>query len=177
MASHGFGRAFNLNNDIKPLQSLPTTVQRRKDKLPKTPTSKAAPESTKTPYTSDDTYNDKPDTPKMTRKPQPQPQAPIPSLIDTLIAQNQRAEESSKRAKKSNRQIMQALMQTIERLTQSQPQPQLPSQPQPTQPIYLPPQPIANVYETTIQQTKQLSEKSKLVRPSYVKVRLANSRD
>jgi cytochrome c oxidase assembly protein Cox11 len=32
-------------------------------------------------------------------------------------------------------------------------------------------------YETTIQQTKQLSEKSKLVRPTYVKVRFANSRD
>jgi hypothetical protein len=78
---------------------------------------------------------------------------------------------------------MQALMQTMERLAQPQPlpqfpsQPQLPSQPQPTLPTYLPPQPIANLYETTFQQTKQLSEKSKLVRPSYVKVRLANSRD
>jgi hypothetical protein len=78
---------------------------------------------------------------------------------------------------------MQTLMQTMERLAQSQPlpqfpsQPQLPSQPQPTLSTYLPPQPIANPYETIIQQTKQLSEKSKLVRPSYVKVRLANSRD
>jgi hypothetical protein len=88
MASHGFGRAFGLNDDVEPLQSLPAIVQRKKDKLPRTPTSKTAPESTETPYTSDDTYNDEPDTPKMTRKPQPQPQAPMPSLIDTLIAQN-----------------------------------------------------------------------------------------
>jgi hypothetical protein len=129
MASHEFGRAFGINNDVKSLQSLPATVQRRKDKLPRTPTSRAAPESTKTPYTSDDTYNDEPDTPTMTRKQrsqpsQPQPsQAPMPSLIDTLIAQNQRAEESSKRAEESNRQMMQALMHTMERLAQSQPQP------------------------------------------------------
>jgi hypothetical protein len=151
MASHEFGGVFGLN--AEPLQSLPATVQRRKDKLPRTPTSTAAPESTETPYTSDDTYNDEPDTPTMTRKqrsqPQPQPQAPTPSLIDTLIAQNQRAEESSRRAEESNRQMMQALMHTIERLAPSQPQPQLPSQPQP-QPTYLPPQPIANLYETTI---------------------------
>jgi hypothetical protein len=124
MASHRFGRAFGLNNDIEPLQSLPATVQRKKDKLPRTPTSTAVPESTETPYTSDDTYNDEPNTPTMTRKQQAQPQppqAPMPSLIDTLIAQNQRAEELSKRAEESNRQMMQALMHTMERLTQSQP--------------------------------------------------------
>ena len=79
MASHGFGRVFGLDDNVKPLQSLFTTVQRRKDKLPKTPISTAVPESTETPYTSDDTYNDEPDTPTMTRKqqsqyqPQPQP--------------------------------------------------------------------------------------------------------
>jgi hypothetical protein len=72
MASHGFGRAFGLN-DNKPLQSLPAIVQRKKDKLPKTPISTAVPESTETPYTSDNTYNDEPDTLTMTRKPQPQP--------------------------------------------------------------------------------------------------------
>ena len=71
MTSHGFGRVFGLNND-KPLQSLPATVQRRKDKLPRTPTSIAVPESIETPYTSDDTYNDEPDTPTMTRKQQSQ---------------------------------------------------------------------------------------------------------
>ena len=90
MVSHEFGGVFGLNDE--PLQSLPVTVQRRKEKLPRTPTLTAAPESTETPYTSDDTYNDEPDTPTMTRKqqsqPQPQPQAPMPSLIDTLIAQN-----------------------------------------------------------------------------------------
>jgi hypothetical protein len=69
-------------------------------------------------------------------------------------------------------------MQTMERLAQPQPLPQLPFQPQPTfLPTSLPSQPNANLYETTIQQTKQLREKSKLVRPTYVKVRFANSRD
>jgi hypothetical protein len=68
MASHGFGRVFGLDNDIKLLQSLPATVQRRKDKLPKTPIFTVVPESTETPYTSDDTYNDELDTPTMTRK-------------------------------------------------------------------------------------------------------------
>jgi hypothetical protein len=68
MASHGFGRVFGLNNDIKPLQSLPAIVQRKKDKLPRTPISTAVPESTETSYTSDDIYNDEPDTPTMTRK-------------------------------------------------------------------------------------------------------------
>jgi hypothetical protein len=68
MASHGFGRVFGLDNDIKPLQSLPVTVQRRKDKLPRTPISIIVSESTEIPYTSDDTYNDEPDTPIMTRK-------------------------------------------------------------------------------------------------------------
>ena len=91
MASYEFGRAFGINDDVKPLQSLPATVQRRKDKLSKTPISRTAPESTETSYTSDDTYNDKPDTPTITRKQQAQPQlsqTPMPSLIDTLIAQN-----------------------------------------------------------------------------------------
>jgi hypothetical protein len=68
MASHEFGRAFGFNNNINLLQSLPVTVQRRKDKFPKTPISIATPESTKTPYTSDNTYNNESDTPTMTRK-------------------------------------------------------------------------------------------------------------
>jgi hypothetical protein len=67
MASHGFGRAFSLNDD-KPLQSLPAIIQRRKNKLLRTPISIAASESTETSYISDDIYNDKPDTPTMTRK-------------------------------------------------------------------------------------------------------------
>jgi hypothetical protein len=67
MASYEFGGVFGLN-DYEPLQSLPAIVQRRKDKLPRTPIFIAVPELTETPYTSDDTYNDKPDTPTMTRK-------------------------------------------------------------------------------------------------------------
>jgi hypothetical protein len=74
MASHEFGGIFGLN-DYELLQSLPATVQRRKDKLPRTPTSTAAPESTEIPYTSDDTYNDEPDTPTITRKQRSQPQS------------------------------------------------------------------------------------------------------
>jgi hypothetical protein len=73
MASHEFGRAFGLNNNIKPLQSLPAIVQRRKDKFLRTPIFTVVPESTETPYTSDDTYNDEPDTPTMTRKQRSQP--------------------------------------------------------------------------------------------------------
>jgi hypothetical protein len=95
MASHGFGRAFGINDDVKPLQSLPTIVQRKKDKLPRTPTSITAPESTETLYTSDDTYENKPSTPTIIRKQQSQPKSqPRPLrvltllLIDTLIAQN-----------------------------------------------------------------------------------------
>jgi hypothetical protein len=93
MASHEFGGVFGLNDD-ESLQSLPVTVQRRKEKLLRTSiTSTAAPESTEIPYASDDTYNDEPDTPTMTRKQQSQSQsqphqAPMLSLIDTLIAQN-----------------------------------------------------------------------------------------
>jgi hypothetical protein len=68
MASHGFGRVFGLDDDIEPLQSLPVTVQRRKDKLPKTPISIVVPELTETSYTSDDIYNDEPDTSTITRK-------------------------------------------------------------------------------------------------------------
>jgi hypothetical protein len=68
MASHGFGRVFGLNDNVKLLQSLPIIVQRRKDKLPKTPISTAVPESTEISYTSDDIYNNEPDTPTITRK-------------------------------------------------------------------------------------------------------------
>ena len=67
----------------------------------------------------------------------------------------------------SNRQMMQAFMQTMERLA-----PSLQASPSPP-----PPQSIANPYDSTKQQVKQLSEKSKLVRPTYVKVKFANSHD
>jgi hypothetical protein len=67
MASYEFGGVFNLNDD-KLLQFLPAIVQRRKEKLPKTPISKAAPESTEISYISDDTYNDEPDMSTITKK-------------------------------------------------------------------------------------------------------------
>jgi hypothetical protein len=67
----------------------------------------------------------------------------------------------------TNMQIMQTFMQTIERMTPSR-------QASPSPP---PPQSIANPYDNTKQQVKQLSEKSKLVRPTYIKVKLANSHD
>jgi hypothetical protein len=69
MASYEFGGVFSLNDDVKPLQSLSAIIQRRKGKLLRTPISIAAPESTEILYTSDDTYNDEPNTPTMTRKP------------------------------------------------------------------------------------------------------------
>jgi hypothetical protein len=68
MVFHGFGRVFGLDDDVELLQFLPAIVQRRKDKLPRTPTSTAVPESIEIPYTSDDIYNDELDTPTMTRK-------------------------------------------------------------------------------------------------------------
>jgi len=60
---------------------------------------------------------------------------------------------------------MQTFMQIMERMTSSR------------QPSSSLPQPIANPHDTAIRQAKQLSEKSKLVRPTYVKIKLANSQD
>ena len=123
---------------------------------------------TDTPDTDEDAHENEHTTPTPIRKrpsadthaqheriPQP-PRASSPSLMDTLIAQNMQTMES-------NRQMMQAFMHTMERLTPSRPS--------------SPPQPIANPYDDTRQQIKQLNETSKLVRPTYVKVKLANSRD
>ena len=62
---------------------------------------------------------------------------------------------------------MQAFMQTMERMAPSR-------RASPSPPS---PQPIANPYDDTRQQIKELNETSKLVRPTYVKVKLANSRD
>jgi hypothetical protein len=45
------------------------------------------------------------------------------------------------------------------------------------QPLPSLPQSIANPHDTAIRQTKQLNEKSKLVRFIYVKIKLANSQD
>ena len=68
----------------------------------------------------------------------------------------------------ANMQMMQTFMQTMERMAPSRR----------ALPSLLPfPQPIANPYDDTRQQIKKLNETSKLVRPTYVKVKLANSRD
>jgi hypothetical protein len=80
--------------------------------------------------------------------------------MDTLIAQNMQTMES-------NRQMMQAFIQIIKRMAPSR-------RASPSPP---PPQSIANPYDDTRQQIKELNETSKLVRPTYVKVKLANSRD
>jgi hypothetical protein len=82
--------------------------------------------------------------------------------MDALIAQNMQTMES-------NRQIMQAFMQTMERIIFSR-------RASPS-PLSLPPQPIANPYDNIRQQIKELNETSKLVRPIYIKVKLTNSRD
>jgi hypothetical protein len=67
----------------------------------------------------------------------------------------------------ANMQMMQTFIQTMERMAPSQRA--SPSSPHP--------QPIANPYDDARQQIKELNETSKLVRPTYVKVKLANNRD
>ena len=156
----------------------PPTITRRSGKILRSPIPQLTePQSmpqpteppTDTPHdTDEDTYdNEQHTTPTPIRKrpsadtriPQP-PRASSPLLIDALIAQNMQIIES-------NRQMLQAFMQTMKRMAPSRRA--LPSP--------LPPQPIANPYDDTRQQIKELNETSKLVRPIYVKVKLANSRD
>jgi hypothetical protein len=99
------------------------------------------------------------------RIPQSQPEPPrasSPSLMDALIAQNIQTMES-------NRQMMQAFMQTMERLA--------PSRQASSSPPYPPPQSTANPYDSTKQQIKQLSEKSKLIRPTYANVVVRGAED
>jgi hypothetical protein len=189
MVPREFSRAFSFDNqhthNKEAIASPPLTITRRSGKIPRSP----IPQSTKpqsmpqptepptdTPHdTDEDTYdNEQHTTPTLIRKrpsadtraqperiPQP-PRASSPSLMDTLIAQNMQTMES-------NRQMMQAFMQTMERM--------VPSRRASPSPSSLPPQPIANPYDDTKQQIKELNETSKLVRPIYVKVKLANSRD
>ena len=190
MDQQDFGRAFGFNEEAL-ISPPPTTItSRRKGKIPRSPIPQPMLQSTEQPTepptdtpseTDEDTYDDdEQGTPTPIRK-RPSANTRIPdtetsttSLIDALIAQNQRAEESNRqmmaqnqRTEESNKQMIQSLMQTISHLTTSRSTSRPPS----------PTQPIANSYDPTIQQIKQLSEKSKLVRPMYVKVRLAKSRD
>ena len=162
MDQQDFGRAFGFNEEA--LTSPPPTAitTRRKGKIPRSPIPQSMPQSTEQPTeppptdtpddeTDEDTYEDEQGTPTPIRKrPSTDTRAPrerIPqtetststssSLIDTLIAQNLRAEESNRRAEEANRQMMQAFMHTMERLAPSRP-------PSPTQPN-------ANTHDPTIQ--------------------------
>ena len=184
-----FGRAFGFNEETFTSPSLTSITTRRKDKLPRSPITQSIlqllPQSneqpteppTDTPSESDEDIYDNEHTPTPIRiqpsadtraqheRRSQSPGASAPPWMDTLIAQNAQNMES-------NRQMMQAFMYTIERLVPSRQSSPTPSpQPQP------PPQPIANPYDETKQQIRQLNETSKLVRPTYVKVRLASSRD
>ena len=183
MDQQDFGRAFDFNKEALTSPPPTTITSRRKGKIPRSPIPQSTEPPTDTPSeTDEDTYDDdEQGTPTPIRK-RPSANTRIPdtetsttsSLIDALIAQNQRAEESNRqmmaqnqRTEESNKQMIQSLMQTISHLTTSRSTSRPPS----------PTQPIANPYDPTIQQIKQLSEKSKLVRSMYVKVRLTKSRD
>jgi hypothetical protein len=188
MVSREFGRAFGFDDhythEEEVMTSPPPIIIRRTGKIPRSPISQTEPQSneqpteppTDTPDTDEDTYENEHTTPTPIRKrssadtraqPEriPEPlRALSPLLMDVLMAQNMQIMES-------NRQMMQAFMQIMERLA-----PSLQALFSPPYP-YPPPQSTANPYDSTKQQIKQLSEKSKLVRPTYVKVKLANSHD
>jgi hypothetical protein len=159
MVPREFGRAFGFDNqhthDKKAITSPPPIITRRSGKIPRSPISQSMPQSneqpteppTDTPDSDEDTYeNEQHTTPTPIRKrpsadtraqperiPQP-PRASSPSLMDALIAQNMQTMES-------NRQMMQAFMQTMERMTPSRR-----ASPSPPHP-----QPIANPYDNTRQ--------------------------
>jgi hypothetical protein len=160
MDTRGYGRAFGFNDpythDEEEAMALPSlTITRRSGKISRSPISQLTePQSmpqpteppTDTPHdTDEDTYdNEQHTTPTPIRKrpsadtraqperiPQP-PRALSPSLMDALIAQNMQTMES-------NKQMMQAFIQTMERMTPSRR----------ALPLPLPPQSIANPYDDT----------------------------
>ena len=140
MVPREFGRAFGFDDhhthEEEAMTSPPPTITRRIRKLPRSPIPQSMPQSmpqsneqpteppTDTPNeTDEDTYDNEHATPTPVRtRPSadthaqheriPQPQHSRASLMDTLIAQNMQTMES-------NRQMMQAFMQTMERLTPS----------------------------------------------------------
>jgi hypothetical protein len=159
MDTRGYGRAFSFNdphthNKEEAMASLPPTITRRSGKIPRLPIPQSIepqsmPQSIEPPIdtphnTDENTYdNEQHTTPTPIRK-RPltdtrifqSPRASSPLLMDALIAQNMQTMES-------NRQMMQAFMQTIERMTSfRRVSPSSPS---------LPPQPIANPYDNTRQ--------------------------
>jgi len=156
MDQQDFGRAFGFNEEALTSPPLTTITSRRKGKIPRSPIPQPMLQSTEQPTepptdtpseTDEDTYDDdEQGTPTPIRK-GPSANTRIPdtetstssssSLIDALIAQNQRNEET-------NRKMIQSLMQTINHLTTSRPPSWPPS----------PTQLIANPYDPTIQQIK-----------------------
>ena len=141
MDQQDFGRAFGFNKEALTSPPPTTITSRRKGKIPRSPIPQPMPQSTEQPTepptdtpseTDEDTYDDdEQGTPTPIRK-RPSANTRIPntetsttsSLIDALIAQNQRAEESNRqmmaqnqRIEESNKQIIQSLIQTINYLT------------------------------------------------------------
>ena len=134
MVPREFGRAFGFDNhhthEEEAMTSPPPTITRRIGKIPRSPIPQSEPQSNEQPTepptdtpdeTKEDTYDNEHTTPTPIRKrpsadtraqperiPQP-PRASSPSLMDALIAQNMQTMES-------NRQMMQAFMQIMERL-------------------------------------------------------------
>jgi hypothetical protein len=180
MDKREFGRAYGFNDqhthDEEAIASPPPTITRRSSKIPRSPVPQLMPQSNEQPTepptdtpneTDEDTYDNEHTTPTPIRK---RPSADTRAQHER-IPQTETSTSSIEAMMAANVQIMQTFMQTMERLAPSRQ-----ASPSPPYP-YPPPQPIANPYDATKQQIKQLNEKSKLVRRTYVKVRLANSRD
>src|SRR5450432_4356523 len=143
MVPREFGKAFGFNNlythdKEEAMASPPHTITRRTGKIPRSPIPQSIPQSmpqepteppTDTPNeTDEDTYDNKYTTPTPIRK-RPsadtraqherisQPlRALSPSLIDALLAQNQRTEESNRQTLESNRLMIQTFMQVMKRI-------------------------------------------------------------
>src|SRR5271154_5442030 len=114
MDQQDFGRAFSFNKEALTSPPPTTITSRRKGKLPRSPIPQSTEPPTDTPSeTDEDTYDDdEQGTPTPIRK-RPSANTRIPdtetststsSLIDALIAQNQRTEESMRRNEEANRQ-------------------------------------------------------------------------
>jgi hypothetical protein len=131
MVPREFNKAFSFDDHHthkKEIMTLPPpTITRRIGKIPRSPISQSESQSneqpieppTDTPDTDEDAYENEHTTPTPIRKrpsadiriPEPS-RASSPSLMDVLMAQNMQTMES-------NRQMMQAFMQTMERLAPS----------------------------------------------------------
>src|SRR5271155_3824266 len=101
MDQQDFGRAFGFNNETLTSPLSTTITSRRKGKIPRSPIPQSTKPPTDTPSEDEDTYDDnEQNTPTPIRK-RPSANTRIPntetstssSLIDALIAQNQRNEK------------------------------------------------------------------------------------